>query len=238
MKGFRLLVLAALFAAGCGSKARIPGVAVEETQAKVKDAHFARIPQSGLSEVDGIREEIREQRDRVLRAEHEVAMRGEALAVADAEIRAAEAQLEVAKSSLDLAKKTGETSRIEQAEQQHEALRTELRRAEAQREIANRQQEFANAQLDVIEGEVVAAEARLELAKLQALQEAGDASAENYKVDDFQEAIETAQAEIEKLQDAVVDAEGNIAAAEARLEEMDRVPVRGTEPEQERQEQQ
>lgn len=236
----KLPILAAMLltaAAACGPRSGSfsRGSAPPAPSNHISDADFSRVPKAQLGAVDSTRLEVQQAKDAAMRADQKVAVAERKIDVAKTELSVRKAEVELAKSEMDLAKATGDRGRIDAAtsEQQRADARVELETARA--DVIGRERDRLAAQAALAHKQVKVAEAKLELAKMDALKASGDASADRYHHENFDQALSSAQAEVRRAEEDLRD-DSLLRQARVRLDQakqaVDRLggetrPVRG-----------
>jgi hypothetical protein len=190
---FAVLAAAAIAAAGCGHGA----------SDRVREGDFAQLGAAQAAYVDGARGALTQAQEELARARSRIpeARREEELAEADR--KAADAALERARKELEGA----------------EARR---RAADARREYAEKLRDAREADEEVARRRVDLASARVELAKLQALEQASAAGTGQYEKVAFYERVTGAQRKVEEAQAEARQLDEESRAQQRRWEELAR----------------
>lgn len=231
-------LLALATATACAPRAGTTTAGNQPRQGVVKEDHFARIPEAQLAPVQDVRDEIRDLRDELVRAEQQVKVADEESRLGTANLEVERAKAKAAKQNVDLAQSTGDRARIEtaRAEQTRADAGVELQLAKA--ELVARRRDGNDLAARAVKAKLGVAEAKLEQVKLGALRASGDAAADEYDDAAFQRSMLSAKSALEQAEkgllehDAILQqAEMRVKAAETALSTLgdadDRQPVRG-----------
>lgn len=188
----------------------------------VKENHFARIPESQLAPVQEAREEVRDLRDELVRAEQQVAMADEQSKLGSANLDVERAKAMAAKQAFEVAQSTGDRARIAKAQSEQAVADAGIEVQLAKAELTARNRDTNDLAARAVRAKLGLAEAKLESVKFIALRESGDAAADEYKESTFQQAILTATNALEQAERATKDHEAIVLQAKTRLETAER----------------
>ncbi len=219
------------FARGTGSNSTQKGKI-----AKVADTDFARIPQANLAPVEAARNDVRKAQDAALRVEQKVSMNDRQIEVARGRLTVRKAEADLAKSQLDLAKQSGDRDRIAKAQLASDRAEAGIQLETAEADLIGRQRDRVAAESTLAKKAEAVAEAKLEVARLDALRASGDASADNYDHARFEQQLAAAQSDMRRSEEDLRD-DSLLRQAQVRVDQakqaLDRAgsdvrPVRGT----------
>ncbi len=212
----RTMVVAALAAiAACGAHGAAGGPLVA-------DADLGRLGQGQMGPVDEARRFVSSARDELARAKlrqqetaHEVD-----LAKADQQVAAADAKR--AEVETKAADQSREPAQLERARQLGELSKLHKTASDAHLAYANQVTEANGASVDAANKQVDLANARLELAKLQALQAAGVPAASKYDLGKFQGRVADAQKRFDDALKHARDLHSRATASQQRWQDAQR----------------
>jgi colicin import membrane protein len=148
---------------------------------KVREGDFARLEPAQTEKVNAVRAELAQAEEDLARAKARVPE-------ARREVDAGDADRKVAETALDRAKK------------ELDAAEARRRAADARKDYAEKLAEAREADVDGAQRRVDLANARVELAKLLALEQAGSPNLAQYEKSSFYESVTNAQKKVEEAQ--------------------------------------
>lgn len=194
----------------------------QSRQGIVKEDHFARIPEGQLGPVQDAREEIRDLRDELVRAEQLVKVADEEMRLGTANLDVERAKATAAKQNVGLAQSTGDRARIEAARIEQARAEADVEVQLAKAELAGRHRDARALSARAVKAKLGVAEAELEQIKLAALRQSGDASADEYEEAAFERAILSAESALEQAAKDLRDHTALVEKAENRVESAER----------------
>lgn len=209
------------------------GKAQADTSAgpKIKDEELARIPADQLGSVHQLQAQLPPLQDAVKRADLKVDIADKQVAVEEANVGVAQAQTKVADAQKDVAEASGDRSQISDAEQGLRGAQAGVELAQARAELAARKRD--QAKIDSMEAheKLDLQQAKIEQAKVVALRNARDASADHYdpaafqkRVDDVNDKLRLIANDRDSLQTQLRIAQDKVREAQTAA---DQHPVRG-----------
>jgi hypothetical protein len=209
-----LWLAAALAVSGCaGSRA---------SQAKVADADYGRLSPGETGAVDEARQFRASANDELSRAKLRLQESRPELARADADRQAAEAEEKRAEVENQLANQSREPVQLERARRMQQQARLHRTAADAHHDYAKRLNEANEASVQAATDQVRLAEARLEWAKLQSLQQANVAASTKYDAGEFRSDVEDAQKAFDESLRRARELQGQAAASRSRWQDAQR----------------
>lgn len=208
-------VLALALAAGCASGGARGG-------ATVSDADFGRLQTGQMNAVDQARQFRDSARDEQARAnlrqqqgEHEEQLAGADEQAAKAAAQQADAQAKIANDSR-------EPAALEKARVLKTQAEMQQRAAAAHMDYAKKMKTARQSALDAAGKQVELSEARLERAKLESLQQAGNPAAGKYDMAKFQQRVDGAQKAFDSALQKTRDQEAQATASQHTWEDAQR----------------
>jgi hypothetical protein len=210
------IAVAACAALACGGKR------VEQKPLTVSDSDYGRLQAGQTQLVDAARADLARARDEHARAKlrQTEAINEDQLAQAD--LQAAEAAKTRADSMARSANESRAPAQLEQARTAAETAQLRQRAADAHMDHARKLQRARAAQVGVAERRVAYESARVELAKLQSLQQAQVPAASKYDARRLEAQVAKARKELEQAEGEVRKSEAEVTAAERTWQELDR----------------
>ncbi len=183
---------------------------------QVSDEDFARLPRGQMGPVDQARAQLRQAQDQLARAKLRLQEASHEEDLAKAEQAAADAKIQQAEAQLKIAQDRGDQKAIARATQAVEAAKLQRQAADAHLDYAKKLASARQAQAEVAERRVDVMVRQVELAKLQALQQAGVPAASRYDPAVFRRDLADAQVALAQAQAKARDLS---AQAQASLQE-------------------
>ncbi len=183
------LALLAVAAACAGSR----GARESTAETRIPDEDLGRLPPGQSAPVDQARQFRGSARDEQARASLRLQQAQHEVAVAKADQQAAQADAERAKTQQKVADESRDPADLERARQMTDQAQLHKRMADAHLAYANKIVDARKASLDAAARQVELGDARLESAKLQALQQAGVPAASKYDAGKFRSQLGDAQ---------------------------------------------
>jgi hypothetical protein len=210
-----LLVLAAACAGARGAR---------ETTAstRVPDEDVGRLDPSQTQPVERARQFRGSARDEQARASLRLQQAQHETDAAKADQEAAKADEQRAENQQKVANESRDPAELERARQTKEQAQLHKSMADAHADYAKRLVEARKASLDAAEKQVVLGDARLESAKLQALQQARVPAASKYDATKFDSQTNDAQKKFDESMQKARDLDAQAAASQRRWEELQR----------------
>ncbi len=194
------------------------GCAAQRAQTpEIKEEWVARVPADQLEPVNTAREDRRRAEDEATRAEVAANDANNEVSVKKSFTDAADKRVEAAQKALDAAKDTGNQNAIDQAQaaldqanQQKQVAKAELKYTEEQRDVAKAEHEYAKARVNT-------QDALLEQAEYQVLKDSGDTRVKDLEPYKFEQAVTTARNKEREAQLKISDEQSQLASAEQSL---------------------
>lgn len=246
MRSIFLPLLAAMSFVACaprplGTAVGSDGFSRSEAAPKISDDAFARVPKDRLKAVDAARAAVDSLHDASLRADQAAVVAEKRVDLEETKVKSAASEVDVARAEADLAKAGGDRTRIDDADLGVRRASARLDLQQAQAELASRERDGSKIQSMLAHANLDLAQAKFENEKYLALKASGDADADKYDGDRFtleisraQKKVDLAQSDLQDNRRAMDDARAKLGQAQSALERAsagERVPVRGTEPE-------
>jgi chromosome segregation ATPase len=219
-------VLALAAVAGCASMRG--GARQNAPVAQVSDADFGRLAPGQMAPVDQARQFLASAKDEQGRAKlrQQDTMHEADLAKADQAAAASDAQR--AEAQAKIANDSREPALLEQARQLREQAQQHKSAADAHADYAKRLAEARQASVQAADQQVALGEAKVEWAKLQALQQANIPAAGKYDAGQFQTRVNEAQKSFDVALQKARELEGQATASQQRWEELQKqIQARG-----------
>lgn len=210
----RLSVMLALaLAAGCatGGGAR--------SGAAVSDADFGRLQAGQTGPVDQARLFEASAKDEQARAKLRLQQGQQEEQLAKADEQSAQAAASRADAEAKMANNSREPAQLEQARKLKEQAGAQQRAANAHADYAKKMLSARKAAVDAGDKQVALGEARVELARLQALQQANIPAAGKYDMAKFQARVDAAQKDFDAALQKTRDQEAQASAAQRTFED-------------------
>lgn len=220
------LGFAALLIASCASKTPPPATSIS-------DQDLARVPSSGMEAVNARRTLLGAARDTQHRADIAIDDTRKDLATARADVSVAQAKRDRAEKARDAASAAGDPARSAAANKEKNDADEALKTARAKVALLETKLDADKAERDATAASVKAAEADLEIAKLEALKASGNLKAERYSRPDFEARLKTSRQEEENARDRANRETERYAKAKRDFQERTGVGGTGKEQEQE-----
>jgi chromosome segregation ATPase len=221
-----LYVLALAAVAGCAGMRG--GARQNAPVAQVSDADFGRLAPGQMAPVDQARQFLASAKDEQGRAKlrQQDTMHEADLAKADQAAAASDAQR--AEAQAKIANDSREPALLEQARQLREQAQQHKSAADAHADYAKRLAEARQASVKAADQQVALGEAKVEWAKLQALQQANIPAAGKYDAGQFQTRVNEAQKSFDVALQKARELEGQATASQQRWEELQKqIQARG-----------
>lgn len=203
-------------AAGCaGSRGAAQGPQVAETD-------FGRLGPAQTAPVDEARHFVSSARDELARAKLRAQDAQNELAMAKADQVEASAAAQRAGAEQKVADQSRAPAQLDRARQMQEQAKLHKSAADAHVDYVNRLIQANNASVDAANKQAELADARLEWAKLQALQQAGVPAATKYDGGKFQSRVGSAQKSFDDALKHARDLHGQASTAQQRWHDAQR----------------
>ncbi len=186
----------------------------------VSDADFARLGPDQTGPVTQARADATAARDALGRAKLRALDVKHEEQLAQADRSAAKADVERARAEMQMAQDTGDAGQLARARDALETAQLRQRAADAHLDFAQQQTAARQKAVDAAEKQVAAADARVNWAKLSALEEARIPAANKYDVAAMQKAVAQAQNDAASAQRDAQQAEGRAQASQFRWQDL------------------
>jgi chromosome segregation ATPase len=183
---------------------------------QVSDEDFARLPPGQMGPVDQARAQLRKSQDDLARVKLQAQQVSHEDDLAKAEQTAADAKIQQAQAQLKMAQDRGDQKAIAQANRAVETAKLQRQAADAHLDYVNKLASARQAQVEAAQGRVGLMQARVEQAKLQALQQAGIPAASKYDPAVFRRNVADAEVAYSQAQGKARD---QMAQAQASLQQ-------------------
>jgi colicin import membrane protein len=213
------LALAALAALACGTSKKQQ---VQQKPVTVSEADYGRLDPSQTQLVDQARADRGRANDELARAKLRQADAQHEDSLARADLTAADAEKARAEARTRMAKESNDPRAIEQARDLTEVAALRRRTAEARAAWAKEIREARDAEVAAAERRVAYEDARVEQAKLQALQQAQVPAATKYDPAPMDARVATARRDLEAAEGAARQQLAEAGNAERAWRELDR----------------
>ncbi len=194
----RVLMMAALFVAGCASTRNKVGIG--GSGASVDDSALGRLSPQQMTDINQQRAKVQEANDRLARAESATEATKSDVNIAGSEEKIAKERESMAKKELDAAKKSHDESQIKNAQARLDASKPAIDAADAHVQATKAQHDAAQARQELASREVSLAKAELEQSKYQALAQVNDPSVQKLKPGAFEKRVSEEQGDVKKAQ--------------------------------------
>ncbi len=189
---------------------------------QVSDADFGRLTPTQTAPVDEARRFVSSARDELARAKLRQQETAHESDLARADQQVAEADAKRAEVEAKAADQSREPAQLDRARQLREGASLHKSVADAHADYAKRITAANQASVDAANRQVDLANARLELAKLQALQQAGIPAATKYDASKFQARVSDAQKTFDQALQHARDLQGQATASQQRWQDAQR----------------
>jgi hypothetical protein len=207
------VMLALTFAAGCATSSG------ERGGAAVSDADFGRLQAGQTGPVDQARLFVSSAKDEQARAKLRLQQGQQEEQLAKADEQTAKAAASRADAEAKMANNSREPAQLEQARKLKEQADAQQRAANAHADYAKKMLSARKAAVDAADKQVALGEARVELARLQALQQANIPAAGKYDMAKFQARVDSAQKNFDGALQKTRDQEAQASAAQRTFED-------------------
>jgi chromosome segregation ATPase len=214
MRKLAVAVLASAALACAGSKAQKP--------VTVSDADYGRLQPDQTQPVDQARADLGNARDALARAKLRHNQAKSQAGFAESDMQSAEAARTRAETLAKAARASADPAQIEQARAAGEAAELRRRTAQAHAQYANSLDQTRAAEVTAAERRVAYEEARVEQAKLQALQQAKVPAATKYQAAELEARVANARKEMDDAQNKARTLESELANVEKQWQELNR----------------
>jgi chromosome segregation ATPase len=223
MRRFALLVLFPLAACMGGRMARpAQQAAAPKLETKVSDVDFARLAESQRASVDRARDLATEARDDMARAELRSTEAKHEDELARADVIAAQADIQRAKTELKMAQEAGDQRKIGDAQAMMDTANMRLKTAQARVEFANRFIAARKADQDRAKVRADLASAKVEQAKMHALQANNIPAASKYDAGAIDSRVSNLERQLQTMDQRVRTAELEAQNAQQAWVDMNR----------------
>jgi chromosome segregation ATPase len=197
----------------------------------VSDADYGRLTPGQTGPVEQVRVEQGNARDAAARAKLRQTESRHEVELAQADEKAAEADRLVAESAAKSAKESNDPAQLESARNTSETAQLRKRAADAHLDYAKKLQALRDAELEAANERVAYQNARLERAKLTALQTSQVPAATKYDAAQLDASVSQAQAAMQQADSKVHTANAEVGNAGRTWQELDRqLQARGGTP--------
>ena len=195
---------------------------------KVRDSDYAHLDPAQTANVQAPRAELAQAQDELTRAKVKLQEARQEKAVSDAEDKMTEASLQRAKAEDAKAKSLGDPALIERAKQLYDQAGARARAGEARDKYVATLIEAREADLAAAQRHVDLANAKVELAKLQALEAAKSPVVSQYDQSSFYDDVAKAQRKYDDARVRAAKLDEQAKAAQAKADDLaKKVPVAG-----------
>ncbi len=188
----------------------------------VSDADFGRLQAGQTGPVDEARQFLASARDESARAKLRLQQMQQEDDLAKADQQVADADAKRAEAQVRLANENREPAALESARKMTESAKIRHQAADARLDYANQLAAARQASVKAAERQVALGEARVEWAKLQALQQAGVPAATKYDAGGFQTRLNDAQKDFDTSMQKARELETQSTAAQQRWQDLQR----------------
>jgi hypothetical protein len=189
---------------------------------RVADADLGRLAPEQMQPVDDARRYLASARDELARAKLRQQDLAQEAALAKADQEAAEAMRHRAAAEAKAADASRAPAQLEQARQMQEQAKLAKAAADARAEWASKASAARQASVQAAEQQVRLGDARVEEAKLRALQAAGIPAAGKYDAPKFQEQVQGAQRAFDDALRKTREVEGQATVSQQRWQDLQR----------------
>jgi chromosome segregation ATPase len=215
MRKIAVTLVACAALACAGSKA-------QKKPVTVSDADYGRLQPGQTQPVDQARADLGSARDALARAKLRQSEAKGQVGLVEADLQAAASARTRAETLAKQAKASADPVQVEQARAAAESAELRRRTAEAHQQYVRSLEQTRNAEVTAAERRVAYEEARVELAKLQALQEAKVPAATKYQPAELEARVANARKEMEDAENKARTLQSQMANAERQWQELNR----------------
>lgn len=198
MRHANVMTLAIAMAAGCATSGG-------NRSGSVSDVDFAKVPTSQMGPVDQARQSVSRAGDEQARAELRLREAGREDQLATADVNAAQALADQARTMSQVATENRDAKKLEQSRALMEQAGAQRRAADARSDYATKLIAARQASKVAADKQRALADAKLDLAKLQALRKADTQAANKYDIGAHEQRVQQAQAGLDSAQQQARD---------------------------------
>jgi hypothetical protein len=192
----------------------------KQEQKNVSDADLGRLSREQMGPVDDARQALNTARDEEARADLRLQQAQHEVDVAKADQEAAKADQEQAGAQQKIADDNREPAQVEKARRMQDQAKLHQQTADAHVEYGNKLVDARKAARDAAQEGVKVAQAKLELAKGDALRQADIPAAQKYDLAKLQSDVNDAQKDFDQKTQKARDLDGQAMASQQRWEDL------------------